>query len=346
MSCFTDPSTSGLYRAHHESVRSGNLVRSLVSAAVPQSGSTTARLWVSRVGTAAVVAAFAAGMVPGAGVASADTLPRNCTQSGTTVSCGYGTAEGSFYVPAGVTSITVDATGGQGQGPSSPASEVIATIPVTFGDTVFATILGGGSAGAAGSGGLAGNGGGQASFILIQNAAYINGPILLLAGGSGGAGSAIGAGGDATTTAPGTAGAPNGQQGGTVNDPNASAGGGSGGSAAGTAGNPGNGGGAGLFGGGGGGASTTGPGGAGGAGSSLVPAGGTEHPAARGVPPSILISYSTAPADKRHTLSKGECKDNGWQNFDALFKNQGACVSAAEHGTVVYVGPDGRWQTA
>jgi len=61
--------------------------------------------------------ALAAAVIP-AGMASAapTTLPSNCAQSGTTVTCSYGYTGGeqTFTVPAGITSVHVTAIGAAG----------------------------------------------------------------------------------------------------------------------------------------------------------------------------------------------------------------------------------------
>jgi hypothetical protein len=107
----------------------------------------------------------------------------------------YTGAQQTFVVPAGVTSITVDAYGAQG-GSNSPATNinfggrVQADVPVTPGSTIYiyvgqqATGLTGGFNGG-GNGETAGKGGGGASDIRIGGTT-LNDRVLVAGGGGGG----------------------------------------------------------------------------------------------------------------------------------------------------------------
>ena len=108
----------------------------------------------------------------------------------------YTGAQQTFTVPAGVTSITVDAYGAQG-GTNSPSTNinyggyVQATIPVTPGSTIYIYVgeqptgLTGGFNGG-GNGETAGKGGGGASDIRIGGATYADRVVVAGAGGGGG----------------------------------------------------------------------------------------------------------------------------------------------------------------
>jgi hypothetical protein len=205
-----------------------------------------------------------------------------------------------FLVPAGVTSVTIEAFGASGgpggaSGAGGDGGGATATIPVTPGETLQVFVggqgklppqpnafnggaggcNGGAAGGTASTGGAGGGGGGGASDVRQGGSALANRVVIGAggggAGGSGGNGGAAGTagspagagGGGAVAAVPGAGGSPNGTTGGV----GVGGAGGAGGA------NGGGGGGGGLAGGGGGGGGDT-PGGGGG-GSSLVPAGGT-----------------------------------------------------------------------
>jgi hypothetical protein len=127
------------------------------------------------------------GVLAGMASAAPAALPANCAQSGQTVTCTFaftGAAQ-SWTAPAGVTTATVTLDGGQGgnapasffpQQPGGKAATVVATIPVTAGDTY--QVLAGGAA--PGNGNEAGgfNGGGSGNF---------EGGVPNVSGGGGGA---------------------------------------------------------------------------------------------------------------------------------------------------------------
>jgi hypothetical protein len=267
-------------------------------------------------------------LLSGAGQARAGTLPPNCTAAGATVTCTYSAgSEGTFTVPAGVSTLHVVAAGAGGGGTlggtGGPGAQVTANLSVTPGSTLYAEVdIGGGPGGANGAGG-----GGESDLRSCSVTSpgcpavgTAGDPRLIVAGGGGGAGAAGGggnggsAGVGASMCNPGNAG---------VNGFSGSSGGGGGGgggcASGGTGGGPaidgvagtngtassggaggttfhgGGGGGAGLFGGGGGGSNgvgnggPAGNGGGGGGGSSFGPAGSQFATAAIG--PAVLVSY-------------------------------------------------------
>lgn len=260
--------------------------------------------------------------------ARAAALPSNCTASGATVTCTYNSgSEGTFTVPAAVSSIHVVATGSGGHttfaGAGGSGAQVTADLGVTPGSTLYAEVdMGGGPGGADAAGG-----GGESDLrnCSITNpncppvGSRFNDPRLIVAGGGGGGGAAGGGGngggagvgtgtcnpgnagtnGDAGTVGGGGAGGgcfsggaggfagPGGVAG---TDGTASSGG-----AGGTTFHGGGGGGAGYWGGGGGGSNGAsngggaGNGGGGGGGSSFGPAGAAFAAAATG--PQVKVSY-------------------------------------------------------
>jgi hypothetical protein len=163
--------------------------------------------------------ALAAAVIP-AGMASAApaALPANCTQSGATVTCSYGYtgAEQDFTVPAGITSVQVDAIGAAGGAngggwPGGQGAKVTGTLGGLSGGQVLyvevgqapdtattpfgkaPTAFNGG--GAPGFGQGSGGGGGATDVRTISRAA--SGSLasrLIVAGGGGGNADALGKG--------------------------------------------------------------------------------------------------------------------------------------------------------
>lgn len=267
-------------------------------------------------------------LLSGAEQARAATLPSNCTAAGATVTCTFSAgSEGTFTVPAAVSTVHVVAVGAGGGGTlggrGGPGAQVTADLSVSPGSTLFAEVnIGGGAGGADGAGG-----GGESDLrtCSITNPACpavgdpFQDPRLIVAGGGGGAGAAGGggsggAGGVGTNTCNPGANGTNGEAG-TVGGGGAGGGcpgGGAGGfagpggvagtngtassgGAGGTTFHGGGGGGAGYFGGGGGGSNGVsngggaGNGGGGGGGSSFGPAGSVFATATTG--PQVQISY-------------------------------------------------------
>jgi len=264
----------------------------------------------------------------GAGQARAGTLPSNCAASGATVTCTYSAgSEGTFTVPAAISSVHVVAVGAGGNttfaGTGGPGAQVTADLSVTPGSMLYAEVdIGGGPGGADGAGG-----GGESDLrtCSITNpscpavGSRFNDPRLVVAGGGGG-GAASGGGGNGGAAGVGT-GTCNPGSGGTNGSAGVSGTGGGGGgcfsggaggspapdgvagtngtaSSGGAGGNTfhgGGGGGAGYWGGGGGGSNgvgnggPAGNGGGGGGGSSFGPAGSTFAAATAG--PQVQVSY-------------------------------------------------------
>ena len=231
----------------------------------------------------------------------------------------------SFTVPAGVTSLTLTATGAAGGSSAAQTASggqgasVTATVAVPPGEQLAVTVgaPGGGGAGGTGGGGSGGaaanggSGGGGASVVGVASPASGSPSLLVVAGGGGGAGGGageLGAGGNAGS--PGSAGSP-GVGGGGPGASSAGGGGGAagfGGAAGGTAGSfglggaggsggpvGGGGGGGGYYGGGGGGGGGNGTvGGGGGGGSSFVAADATvvSGPAPTSAAAQVTIAYA------------------------------------------------------
>ena len=305
-----------------------------------------------------VVSCFGLGLL-GAGSALAETksftytggeqefkVPSGITSVHVEAVGGAGGVGGHFFSPVG-------GSGGVG-------AVVSGVLAVTPGKTLYVEVGGdgepglfaeaeglgfGGFNGGADSGeihepGLGGGGGGASDVRTVSRAeaATTLGSRLLVAagGGGGGAGQCLsatgsgGAGGNAEE--PGGSGSECSNSGGGAGA-GTSTEGGEGGAAGefgsngnmGTAGDggtdteAGGGGGGGFYGGGGGGSG--GNAGGGGGGSSLVPPGGEAKLAKAGEASSLTISYAGA------LTSKDQCKNRGWKNFGATFKNQGQCVS-------------------
>ena len=275
-------------------------------------------------------------LAAGAGPAGASTTacPAPVVVTGVaTVTCAYTGDEQTFTVPAGVTSITIHASGAQGGsgfnggGAGANGGSVTATITVTPGESLAIFVGGQGgnggrnSAGAAGFNGggvgtsafLSGGGGGGASDVRQGGNALAN--RVVVAGGGGGGGGAGGGGaggaGGSTTGAAGATGAGGGSGGGggtqaaggaagaagtgasTAATAGTSGTGGNGGATLGGAG--GGGGGAGYFGGGGGGGDQVSASGGGG-GSSFTAAGATGVSHTQGVRSGhglVTITYTT-----------------------------------------------------
>jgi len=195
-------------------------------------------------------------------------------------------ASQAFVVPAGVTQITVDALGAGEPSAAGLGGEVVATIPVTAGETLIVTVGGTGhlseafDSGGFNGGGFAPNGRGSGASDVRRGSTR-----LIVAGGGGGGGNTLGDGhGGGITGGVGTTGFGGGGGGGTPTAGGVGGAAGPGGTA-GTAGasgiggrgglgteisHAGGGGGGGFFGGGGGGGSTSAFGGGGGGGSSYT----------------------------------------------------------------------------
>ena len=262
---------------------------------LPQNSGRKLRSSLGRLPVAAIAAvSLAAGVGAAPALASPVSpaaLPAGCTASAGTVTCTYTSAgEHQFAVPAGVTSVTATAVGGQGGsdfGSGSPGglgAVAKGTVPVTPGQVIFAEVgILGGAAGQLFPGFTdSGAGGGESDVRTCPAGGAQPCPAgstlasrVLVAGGGGGRGdfgdtpgnagtpapggdgapsstgrNNAGSGGGATATAPGTGGA--GCDGGGNGAPGAAAGGagGNAGAANGQDGVSGGGGGAGWFGGG------------------------------------------------------------------------------------------------
>src|SRR5215468_5177306 len=108
-------------------------------------------------GRAVGVLAATAGLLAMSALAlagSAAALPSNCTQSGITVTCTFSTAgqEGTFAVPANISSVHVVADGGAGartlRGGGGPGAQVSADLNVPPDSTLFVEVgIGGGAPG-------------------------------------------------------------------------------------------------------------------------------------------------------------------------------------------------------
>ncbi|MFJ4185402.1 Ig-like domain repeat protein [Kitasatospora sp. NPDC089509] len=217
-----------------------------------------------------------------------------CTTTGTTTTCTFATAgaDQAFTVPAGVTRLSVTATGAEGQsaangGTGGSGANVSGTVTVTPGSTLYVNVdTGGGPAGGVPDVSSGGTGGGSSDIRTCASTAancVLTGvpatdPRLIVAAGGGGGG-----GGIAQTPATGATGGNAGDTGGSGGQRPQGAGGGGGatqaaggtggagcpagppGTGSGTMGEPGAGGqGGGAFGGGGGGGGWFGGGGGGG----------------------------------------------------------------------------------
>lgn len=267
----------------------------------------------SRFGLACVGASLLAGSL---GAASA--------QAFVTKTFVYTGAEQTFTVPGGVTSVGVVAIGGHGGAASGAAgapADVIGSISVTPGQTLYVEVGGvGQSSGEGGEGGFNGGGdgiagGGGASDVRTSPRTLGLAPdprLIVAAGGGGGGGEGPNGGGGAGGAAE-EAGSEDsgggGNQGGGAGTSSAGGAAGSGCGGVSTAGllgeggsggsgeagsNGGGGGGGGLYGGGGGGGGCSFGGGGGGGGSSLVPPSGLVA-AASGAEPKIELKYTPVP---------------------------------------------------
>lgn len=151
----------------------------------------------ARVLTAGVIGVFAlSGFMVAAPAASA--LPPDCSESGTTVSCSYAYqapgSEQTFAVPAGVSTVQVDATGAPGGG--GLGASVSAPVTATPGSTLFVEV--GGVLGWNGGGSPGGGGASDVRTVTCgadcSNSASLASR-LVVAGGGGGAGTPNGLGG-------------------------------------------------------------------------------------------------------------------------------------------------------
>ncbi len=251
--------------------------------------------------------------------------------------------EQAWVVPAGITSIDVDARGAQGGGTGGSGGRVQASLSVTAGQTLYIYVggkgvessstaggaggfNGGGSGGPRADGGISGNGGGGASDIRVGGNG-LGDRILVASGGGGSGGTAGGAGGGLTgengvddpsgAAAGGTGGTQNsggsGGLGGGCSGVSTGASGtlGLGGAGGGDCNGPGGGGGGGGLYGGGGGNGSSGFGGGGGGGSSLVPAGGTTASGFQTGDGQVVITYGPTSVCGNGTIEEGEECDDG-----------------------------------
>ena len=161
-------------------------------------------------GRAFAVAALAmAALAVPANLAYAD-LPSQCSQAGPTVTCQYGAGpEQTLTVPAGVTSLSVDAVGAAGANTNysnntdiaygGKGADVTGQITVTSGENLFIEVgVGGGPGGSVvtGRGGVPGGAGGGESDVRTCSGVSNNCPggvgslatRLIVAGGGGGRG--------------------------------------------------------------------------------------------------------------------------------------------------------------
>jgi hypothetical protein len=231
----------------------------------------------------------------------------------------YTGGEQTFMVPAGVSSVHVEAVGGRGgsgSGGGGAPAEVTGELAVTPGETLYVEVGGNGSEapgfnGGGNGGGAGAGGGGGASDIRTASRSSGLAPdhrLLVAAGGGGGGGPGEGfAGGGGAAGSEGgmdsetlcTGGAAGTQSAGGIGGFGTGAEGAKGelglGGSGGTGGTFGGGAGGGLYGGGGGGGCLSDAGGGGGGGSSLVPKGGSVQVAPAGSQAQVYITY-TAPA--------------------------------------------------
>jgi uncharacterized repeat protein (TIGR01451 family) len=157
-----------------------------------------------------VLAAVTSAVAAAASPAAADSLPSGCAQSGQTVTCSYAYngGEQQFVVPAGVTSLHVDALGARGFSPNSYPGEVVSDVAVSPGQTLYVevggkggwssdaadTSPGGFNGGGAGDGGIVMSGGGGGGASDLRTCARADGSCdtlasrLVVAGGGGGLG--------------------------------------------------------------------------------------------------------------------------------------------------------------
>ncbi len=134
--------------------------------------------WRGRRWKIAAVAAATAALAGSSALAlagpAAAALPPGCLQSGTTVTCTYGSGGVyGFTVPAGVQSITVTADGAQGASEGYPGGlggEVLAMLAVTPGQSVEAAV--GSAGGTGGNGGYDGGGAGGAGGVESGTQSY------------------------------------------------------------------------------------------------------------------------------------------------------------------------------
>ena len=257
---------------------------------------------------------LASALVAGAGLGGLIAPVRaaeTCATVGSQVTCTftYAGGEQTFAVPAGVSSITVQATGAHGGAsfsskPGGRGDVVTGTVAVAPNSTLYVYVGGAGGYNGGGNGGTFGGGSGGGASDVRTTAAATSGSLstrLVVAGGGGGGGDAPlgggggdagsagasgtnslgqgGGGGGAGTAVAGGAGGSAGSQGGFAGNAGSPGSPGSGGAGAGGSVSGAGGGGGGLYGGGGGGSSGSfdaqGGGGGGGGGSDLVPAGGS-----------------------------------------------------------------------
>jgi hypothetical protein len=303
--------------------------------------------------TALVAGVSAVGLLAGADSALAETktfIAQGCEK---------------WEVPAGVSSVAIQATGAAGQtletgapgGKGDGFSAVLSGL--SFGEDLFVCVDQGG--GATGGSALLFPGGAGGGASGVSRGSGFESPVLVAAGGGGGGGAGIGelgvggnageaghdgeltgSGGGAGTESEAGAGgkgdtaAENGQSG--AKFTNAGPGLGGAGGNSGTGGADGGGGGGGYYGGGGGGATGGGggPAAGGGGGADFCANGatscekhtqaGTKHEAGEAEGDAkVTLTYMSLPT------SKDQCKGGGWKNFGTTFKNQGQCVKFVEH---------------
>ena len=174
---------------------------------------------VVRVAIVAVAAAALSVAIAVAAPAAAFALPSGCSQVGGTVTCTYtAIGEHQFAVPAGVTSVTTTAVGGQGGSdfglgkPGGLGAVATGSLGVTPGQVIFAEVgILGGAAGQLIPGFTdSGAGGGESDVRTCPTSGNQPCPAgstlasrLVVAGGGGGTGDFGGAAGNAGTTANG-----------------------------------------------------------------------------------------------------------------------------------------------
>ncbi|MGN6815954.1 MAG: hypothetical protein ACTHK3_07715 [Solirubrobacterales bacterium] len=232
----------------------------------------------------------------------------------------YTGGEQTFLVPSGVHNLQVRLVGGhggQGGGAGGAAAEVLGSLEVQPGETLYVEVGGNGkSAGEGGEGGFngggdgAGGGGGASDIRLVPRLGFLSleSRLIIAAGGGGGGGNGGEAGGNGGEAGSGGETSSGGNGGGGAGTSSEGGGGGSGCGGSGSTGelgfgggggsgesgtNGGGGGGGGLFGGGGGSGGCSLGGGGGGGGSSLVPGFGLETTAVTA--PKVEISYKKPP---------------------------------------------------
>ncbi len=277
-------------------------------------------------------------------------------------------AEQTFVVPAGVTSVEVEAVGaagadgeltvsGQLAGPGGAGASVTGTLVVTPGEILYVEVGGVGQCNGSGSAGAGtqargGDGGGASdvrrvpvgdeggTFCGAQSMSSLDSRMIVAAGGGGGGG---GRSNDGSTSEGGAAGQPG-------EDEWFAFGGGAGTAVAGGAGGTGSlgadGGPGGPGTGGAGGASSAGSGGGGGGGlygggggegGDLAPAGAGGGGGSNLVPPGGTETLAEGPSRivitwlEASPTSKDQCKKGGWRDFG--FRNQGQCIRSVNAPT-------------